>query len=130
MKEKIILKTNSATKYPEAPYWSFELPLSELASQLTMEEYWDLGIEMHRLKKDCPTDPECQFCECGHYETDKNGNCVACGGKKPTQKPKIEELELEIPTSKNFGRAVALENVRMIKKINELIKAVNGLYER
>jgi len=134
-------------------YHAVELPLSDLANQLTMEEYWDLGIEMHRLKKDCPNDPECPFCECGqewvNHDPNKckpaeceheweytapphrNQRCIKCGVKRiePTQKPKIEELK-DI-TFHNYNKDRWEYHIqKCYDKINELVKAVNGLYER
>jgi len=110
MKEKIILKTNWATKHPEAPYWSFELPLSELYAQLKEQ-----GI-----------DPECPFCgvenECTCGKGDENGMC------KPTQKPKIEKID---ESERRITDTVdKVEKMILTQKLNEVISAVNGLYER
>jgi len=109
------------------------------------------------------------ICECGHYETDKNGNCVACGKKKkeylshqniyppkpaefcickepnrsvyppeefcwtchkpikPAQKPKIEEI-MNYPEEMKLSQQ-QINHKNLINKINELVQAVNELYE-
>jgi len=119
--KKIILKSNWATKHTEAPYWSFELPLSELYAQLKEQ-----GI-----------DPECPFCECeDKYQQVYNSLfnkgelvCAKCHKPiKPTQKPKIEELEeSEMSITDTVDKA---EKMILTQKLNEVISAVNELYER
>ena len=108
MKEKIILKTNWA-----APYWSFELPLSELYAQLKEQ-----GIDPER--------PFCEPAECEH-EWDFSGKwiCTKCKEVRSSQpqKPKIDLLALTKLPACGDEWEIAI-------KINKLIKAVNGLYER
>ena len=116
MKEKIRLRGEIIGSFytPNKVERLLDLTLSDLASQLTMEQYWDLGIEMHRLKKDCPNDPNCSFCEEKPI--------------KPTQKPKIEEIdESEMSITDTIDKA---EKMILTQKLNEVILAVNGLYEK
>jgi len=90
-------------------------------------------LDKYQPKVDCPTDPECQFCECeDKYQQTYNSLfnkgklvCAKCHKPiKPTQKPKIEEIEIK-GLDNNFSKMK-----RMADKINTLIRAVNGLYER
>jgi len=128
MKEKMI---SIVGKVDKDCYAEIELTLSDLYAQLKEQGYYF----------DCPTDPECPFCEpakCEHdfrYIAHYTGNketegvmCIKCGEKRiePTQKPKIEEMVVSF-TEKS---AMSFQEQIMMNKINELVRAVNGLYER
>jgi len=113
-----------------------ELTPSELASQLR-EQGWTLDNDWNPPKQECEHEWEFYCSSTGNANPDlvqTTYHCRKCGEykteDKPTQKPKIEELQVII--SKGFYDSELMNYIvkPIVDKINELIKAVNGLYER
>ena len=70
MDEKVIIKTDWATKHPSSPYWTFEITLNDLKSQLTKEQIRELGRE-NSIPQEIEELNYGELCVCDYADTDK-----------------------------------------------------------